>query len=173
MYFFSVALIIGAVTILLRLPSIFRSWRSRQVAPTGCAPPPTATKWDVLGISRVIQAAKANRDGRVPQWLSDVMDEVGSSLQTIRAQILDSEMIISRDPMIAQAIFQTQSSEWEIGSRRRELLSPLLGDAIFTAQGNAGLLHIFRGSVTRTFQLTLCRRCLETLQTVSSATILA
>jgi hypothetical protein len=142
MFSISLLLLAGAAALLYKILSILigRRRRDAEAARRGCAPPPAIAKKDPLGISRLIEAARANREGRSPQWFTAIMDEVGADVHTIRGQIVDTEIIVSRDPLLAQFMFQTQSKDFEIGSRRAEIWSPLLGDAIFTAQGKSLIL---------------------------------
>ncbi|KAI9651369.1 hypothetical protein NHQ30_001410 [Ciborinia camelliae] len=85
----------------------------------------------------VIAAARANREGRSPKWFMDLMDSVSPDTLTVRGQVLDTEIFVTRDPTLVQFILQTESHKWDIGPQRKEIWSPLLGDAIFTAQGDA------------------------------------
>ncbi|QSZ32545.1 hypothetical protein DSL72_002123 [Monilinia vaccinii-corymbosi] len=85
----------------------------------------------------VIEAARANRAGKSPVWFKEIMDRVSPDTLTVRGQVLDTEILVTRDPTLVQFILQTEAHKWDIGPQRREIWSPLLGDAIFTAQGEA------------------------------------
>ncbi|ESZ92114.1 hypothetical protein SBOR_7493 [Sclerotinia borealis F-4128] len=139
MYIFSLFLNIGIFALFLKCVSIYHTKRRRrqEAERHGCAPPPTVYGFDPFGIMSVINAARANREGRSPRWFMELMDRVSPDTLTIRGQILDTEIIITRDPSLVQFILQTESHKWEIGAQRREIWSPLLGDGIFTAQGDA------------------------------------
>lgn len=137
MYIFSFSLYIGIFAIFLKCISIYHTKRRRLQAAKrhGCAPPPTISGSDPFGIMSVIEAARANREGRSPRWFKELLDRISPDTLTVRGQILDTEIIITRDPTLARFILQTEAHKWDIGSQRREIWSPLLGDAIFTAQG--------------------------------------
>lgn len=137
MYIFSLSLYIGFFAILSKCVSIYLTQRRRlrESERHGCAPPPTVSTCDPLGIMSVISAARANREGRSPRWFMELMDKISPDTLTVRGMVLDTEIIITRDPSLVQFILQTESNKWDIGPQRKEIWSPLLGDAIFTAQG--------------------------------------
>lgn len=139
MYIFSLALYIGILALCLKCISIYHIKRRRlqEAEKHGCAPPPTISGSDPFGIMVVFEAARANREGRSPRWFMELMDRVAPGMLTVRGQMLDTEIILTRDPTLAQFILQTESHKWDIGSQRREIWNPLLGDAIFTAQGTS------------------------------------
>ncbi|KAF7857950.1 hypothetical protein EAF04_009307 [Stromatinia cepivora] len=139
MYIFSLFLYIGICALLFKGISIYHNKRRRRqdAERHGCAPPPTVSGSDPFGIMSVIEAARANREGRSPRWFMELMDRVSPDTLTVRGQVLDTEIIITRDPTLVQFILQTESHKWDIGPQRKEIWSPLLGDAIFTAQGDA------------------------------------
>ncbi|KAF7915326.1 uncharacterized protein EAE98_011192 [Botrytis deweyae] len=139
MYIFSLSLYIGVFAVLSKCISIFLTQRRRlqESERHGCAPPPTVSGSDPLGIMSVIAAARANREGRSPIWFMELMDKISPNTLTVRGMVLDTEIIITRDPSLVQFILQTEANKWDIGPQRREIWSPLLGDAIFTAQGDA------------------------------------
>ncbi|CZT10057.1 related to cytochrome P450 52E2 [Rhynchosporium graminicola] len=70
-------------------------------------------------------------------YLKFHFDEVGYGVHTFRASALDYELLVTRDPENARAIFQTNSQDFEISPYQKDIWSPLLGDGIFTAQGDA------------------------------------
>lgn len=137
MYIFSLSLYIGVFAVLSKCISIFLTQRRRlqESKRHGCAPPPTVSGSDPFGIMSVLAAARANREGRSPIWFMELMDKISPDTLTVRGMVLDTEIIITRDPSLVQFILQTEANKWEIGPQRREIWSPLLGDAIFTAQG--------------------------------------
>jgi cytochrome P450 len=118
----------------------------------GCGAVPVVTGRDPLGLIRLISAARANRQGKSPQWLASIFDEVGPGVHTIRAKLLDYDLLVTRDPANAQAMFATQTQDFGIGAHRRETWRPLLGDGIFTAQGEAWKhsRHLLRPQFART-----------------------
>lgn len=103
----------------------------------GCEDPPSLSRTGFLGLGRLSEVAKANKEGRTPQWFIEKFEEVGQHVHTFKASALDYELIVTRDPENAKAIFATNANDFEISPHRRDIWSPLLGDGIFTAQGEA------------------------------------
>ena len=73
----------------------------------------------------------------MPQWFIEKFEEVGKDTHTFRASALDYELLVTRDPENARAMFSTNSHDFEISPHRKDIWSPLLGDGIFTAQEEA------------------------------------
>lgn len=117
--------------------AISRKRRATEAKVRGCEDPPTLSRTGFLGLGRLSEVSKANKEGRTPQWFIEKFDEVGQDIHTFRASALDYELIVTRDPENARAIFQTNSRDFEISPHRKDIWSPLLGDGIFTAQGEA------------------------------------
>jgi hypothetical protein len=108
-----------------------------EAAARGCAKLPSLPRKGFLGLGRLSEVAKANKEGRTPQWFIEKFDELGQDVHTFSASALDYELIVTRDPENARAMFQTSSRDFEISPHRKDIWSPLLGDGIFTAQGDA------------------------------------
>ncbi|TGO33711.1 hypothetical protein BHYA_0231g00230 [Botrytis hyacinthi] len=139
MYIFSLSLYIGTFAVLFKCISIYLTQRKRlqDSKRHGCAPPPTVSGRDPFGIMSVIGAMKAQREGRSAIWFKELLDSISPDTLTVRGMVLDTEIIITRDPSLVQFILQTDAKRWDIGPQRREIWSPLLGDAIFTSRGDA------------------------------------
>ncbi|KAL2072959.1 hypothetical protein VTL71DRAFT_10283 [Oculimacula yallundae] len=135
----------SSTLLLLVLVSFIIYWRitnylsRRQISKEsnirGCQDPPSLQRKGLFGLGRLSEVSRANKEGRAPQWFVEKFDEVGDGVHTFRASALDYELIVTRDPENARAIFQTNSQDFEISPYRKDIWSPLLGDGIFTAQG--------------------------------------
>ncbi|MCJ1241206.1 hypothetical protein MMC14_009210 [Varicellaria rhodocarpa] len=136
-------LILAAAALLLHIlfklisNSIARRSRDAEAARRGCGPAPTLPKMDPLGLTRLIDALKAAREERSPQYIVEVMDDMGKDVHTVRALILDYEVLVTRDPENVQAMFATQAQDFGIAAHRAGNWEPLLGAGIFTSQGEA------------------------------------
>lgn len=108
-----------------------------EAAARGCAKLPALPRKGFLGLGRLSEVAKANKEGRTPQWFMEKFNELGEGVHTFSASALDFELIVTRDPENVKAMFQTSSRDFEISPHRKDIWSPLLGDGIFTAQGDA------------------------------------
>ena len=139
--FYYLALVLGALILhilyKLVLNSIERRSRDAEAARRGCGPAPTLPKMDPLGLTRLIDALKAAREKRSPQYIVEAMDEMGTNVHTVRAQILDYEVLVTRDPENVKAMFATQAQDFGIAAHRAGNWEPLLGAGIFTSQGEA------------------------------------
>lgn len=93
------------------------------------------SKKGLFGLGRLLEASKANKEGRSPQWFVERFDELGEDVHTLRVSALDYELIATRDPENAKNIFHTNSNVFEISPFRRDIWGPLLGNGIFTATG--------------------------------------
>ncbi|KAE8448461.1 hypothetical protein EG329_009526 [Mollisiaceae sp. DMI_Dod_QoI] len=136
---FTLLLLCGVLSFIFwRVSSaLSRKKRTAQAKLRGCEDPPSLPRKGFVGLGRLSEVSKANKEGRVPQWFIEKFDEVGRNVHTFRASALDYELIVTRDPENARAIFSTNSRDFEISPHRRDIWSPLLGDGIFTAQGSA------------------------------------
>jgi len=139
MYLFSLNLAFGglALLILLKVVSSHVKKRSRQAeaARRGCHPPPLVPSKGFLGIGRLRESIRATKEERGPQYIMEAMDEVGKDVHTVRAGILDYELILTRDPENVKAMFAGQATDFDIGTHRPDSFAPLLGNGVFTNRG--------------------------------------
>ena len=137
----SPALAVGAFLFVLLFKIVSTVLKRRryaaEAAARGCAKLPALPRKGFLGLGRLSEVARANKEGRTPQWFIEKFDELGKDVHTFSASALDYELIVTRDPENARAMFQTRSRDFEISPHRKDIWSPLLGDGIFTAQGDA------------------------------------
>lgn len=129
------------IVIALLFRIISNAFRRRKYAAKAaaleCSNLPVLPRKGFLGLGRLTEVAKANKEGRTPQWFMEKFDELGENVHTFIASALDFELIVTRDPENVRTMFQTSSRDFEISPHRKEIWSPLLGDGIFTAQGEA------------------------------------
>jgi len=121
-----------------KILNIFRRRKySAEAERLGCRDPPTLPNKGFLGLGRLAEISKANKKGRHPQWFVEKFDEMGRNIHTFRGSALDYEVLITRDPENCKAIYSTHAKDFEISPHRKSAWSPLLGDGLFTAQGEA------------------------------------
>jgi hypothetical protein len=124
--------------VLFRLNSIRRKWtHAAEAAKRGCSKLPVLPRMGFLGLGRLSEVHKANLDGRTPQWFIEKFDGLGEDVHTFSASALDYELIVTRDPENAKAAFSSLARDFEISPHRKDIWGPLLGEGIFTAQGEA------------------------------------
>ena len=130
--------ILGLIALILF--KVLSSWlkkrsRAQEARRRGCRPAPLVPKKDWLGIARLRESMRATREERGPQYIAESMDEVGKDIHTVRAGVLDYELIITRDPVNVKAMLATQAEDFDIGPHRPDSFKPLLGSGIFTNRG--------------------------------------
>ncbi|KAF2092447.1 cytochrome P450 family protein [Rhizodiscina lignyota] len=124
-----VALALVAWAVHYAVTSALHARRARQ---WGCrAPPFKGHNW-FLGVDNVLAMDKADKACQLPQFLYDEHVEMGCSTF---AEGFIGDVFITYEPKNIQAILATQFQDFEIGQRRRGALLPLLGDGIFTTDG--------------------------------------
>jgi hypothetical protein len=108
---------------------------ARQARVRGCrACPSFPTKYPG-GIDVLVRLAQADQRDRIPQETRTLHQEGGRP--TYRQTVLGQTNIVTNDPKNIQAVLATQFHDFELGPRRRNIFSPLLGVGIFTADGKA------------------------------------
>ena len=110
---------------------------SVERARRGCHDPPALPNKDPFGLLRLIEALKAGREERMPQYVASLIDQPGPDVHTIQAKLLNDKMTVTRDPRNVEAIFTTQAQEFDIGPARLECFRPLLGLGLTTVTGEA------------------------------------
>jgi hypothetical protein len=127
------------LTLLCKIGSYIYTRRrhAAESARRGCASLPALQTRGFLGLGTLAEVSKANKEGRTPQWFIEKFNELGDHVHTFSAAALDYELIVTRDPENARALFSSQSRDFEISPHRKDIWGPLLGDGIFTAQGEA------------------------------------
>lgn len=112
---------------------ISRWHHAKRARDLGCKPPPSKVNRLPLGIDGVLELNQADREHIVPQQVMKIFEEVGHS--TFQRSLLGTTLIITNDPLNIRAILATQFRDFELGSKRRGNFFPMLGNGIFTADG--------------------------------------
>jgi hypothetical protein len=131
---YSIALVaFAALYIAVRIvQSLFASYRHRQLARSlSCKPPHIASSgpFGLVAFYRVTQAVKKKL------WLPWVEGEFREHGTTFVRPVLGRSMYLTCEPENLKAILATQFTDFGLGNRYQHFL-PLLGDGIFTLDGN-------------------------------------
>ena len=121
---------------------IFTSYQTQtrheaESARRGCQPVPVLPNKDPFGLLRLIEALKAGRQDRMPQYVASLIDQPGPDVHTVQAKLLSDKMTVTRDPENVEAIFAKQAQDFDIGPARLECFRPLLGIGLTTSTGEA------------------------------------
>lgn len=97
----------------------FRSSSKRrsdaECARRGCQPVPILSKSETFSLLRLIEALKAGRQDRMPQYIASLIDQPGADIHTAQAKLLNENVTVTRDPENVEAIFTKQAQEFDIG----------------------------------------------------------
>ena len=135
----SLGFLCGLVSLLLyKLISavVEKRQRDAEASSRGCGPILRLPS-DPFGLKTFLQSIRATKEDRNPQWIMNAMNTLGRNIHTVQAQLLDYELIVTRDPENINAALAIQTRDFEIGSHRAESFRPLLGVSIFTSRGEA------------------------------------
>ena len=101
------------IALLFKITSIAvrRKQYASKAAALGCSRLPVLPRKGFLGLGRLTEVAKANKEGRTPQWFMEKFDELGEDVHTFIASALDFELIVTRDPENVRTMFQTSKSD--------------------------------------------------------------
>lgn len=105
---------------------------ARREKALGCQPVPDVTQYPG-GIEQRIRLLRADRRGEVPLEIVAMYREAAHA--TFKHTFLGRTTINTTDPKNVQALLATQFHDFEIGWQRRAQFFPLLGDGIFTGDG--------------------------------------
>ncbi|RDW75783.1 cytochrome P450 family protein [Coleophoma crateriformis] len=108
-----------------------------EAAKRGCLPAPTLHSNNLLGTSRLKESIQANKEDRGPQYVVSAMNELGHDIHTVRVPVFNYELLVTRDPENARAIFSTHAADFDISPTRAMAFMPLMGPGVFTATGEA------------------------------------
>ncbi|ETN45276.1 uncharacterized protein HMPREF1541_09107 [Cyphellophora europaea CBS 101466] len=139
MNFFTWFLYALSALVLINVAGAIRTRIHNKVAARslGCLPPPTARNRGWGGLKTLLESIKATRDEWGPIWLHQAINEVGVAVHTIRAVVLDYELLITRDPENVKAMFASQAEDFDIGKHRQKTFKSLLGHGVMTNRGQA------------------------------------
>lgn len=133
---FLIALWVGISFIIYKIvASIIVSRRHAAAARRlGCQPAYRIKDWTPGNISSVMKVMKADQEFRVPQYLTDRMNNIskdeGRQITTVEQNILGSRTHLTTEPRNVQAVLATQFKEFGLGERRNGNFAHLLGDGI-------------------------------------------
>lgn len=99
----------------------------------GCGSPNRSWNKLPFGIDFLWTMMKADREFRVPQKLLGVFRNAKHA--TFIHQSAGSDVIVTSDPKNVQAILALQFKDFCLGAKRRQNFYPMLGNGIFTADG--------------------------------------
>lgn len=132
---FSSSLALAAIGIVcLGIYFLVDNWRYRlREKALGCGRPNRLRNKLPYGIDYLLTLVKADRENRVPQQLLKISREVKSA--TFVQNFAGHDSIGTSDPKNIQALLALQFKDFGLGPRRRQNFYPMLGNGIFTADG--------------------------------------
>lgn len=126
----------GVSFILYRLIAAFLTERRhRNVAEKlGCEPAYQFKLFDIQGIRNVTRVIKADKEGRVTDYLKGQIDDAcaleGRNITSFDSRMPGSRGIFTVEPKNIQAVLATQFKEFGLGERRNINFSSALGKGI-------------------------------------------
>ena len=108
---------------------------AREASLKGCLSPPNAPDRGLFGINLLRESVRATREEWGPIWMHQALNGVGKHVHTIRAPILNDQLLITRDTENVKAMFATQSQDFDIGPHREKCFKSLLGQGVMTGRG--------------------------------------
>lgn len=124
--------IVGAFVYKLLTVRRLRHHNARESMLRGCQPPPVVPSIGLLGIGTLRESIKATKEERGPIWVHEILNAMGKQVHTVKAQIFDYELVVTRDAENAKAMFAAQSQDFDIGSHREKCFKSLLGSGVMT-----------------------------------------
>ncbi|KAK4121451.1 cytochrome P450 [Parathielavia appendiculata] len=130
------AIVVLGITVSLHSKWEQRRRNEQEAIRRGCGPAPRMPRKGFLGFGNLLKGLAASRDDRHPQHVVEAFDtELGRDVHTVVVPIVDYELIVSRDPANIQAVFATQSADWDVSEFRADSMRLLFGHGIFTSRG--------------------------------------
>ena len=141
----NVAIVFGALGLLItyKLVSILitshrHALRAKQM---GCQSPPKYLKDDFLGLRALKEMSAAHEDKRTTDYLIERRSRIsateGRRVDTFGSTTLFRSNVFTVDPKNIQAVLATQFEDFGLGPIRRGNFHSLLGNGIFTTDGQA------------------------------------
>ncbi|KAI1802895.1 putative N-alkane-inducible cytochrome P450 [Daldinia bambusicola] len=136
---------IGITSSAFLLLAVFLAWtivksklkkrhNNAKAAALGCLPPPVLRSTNLIGNSILRESMRATKEDRGPQYIAEKLDSISRDCHTIKVPIIDYEIVVTRDPENARALFT--SPDFDISHHRQLSWMPLLGKGIFTSRGD-------------------------------------
>lgn len=107
-------------------------YHARRARELGCKPAPMKVNKLPFGIDQIWQLTQADKRNEVPTEVLKILRKAGPP--SIAMHVLNRS-IVTTDPRNIQAILATQFEDFDLGKGRNAQFFPLLGDGIFTADG--------------------------------------
>ncbi|KAI1090214.1 putative N-alkane-inducible cytochrome P450 [Rostrohypoxylon terebratum] len=133
-YLGSAGILLAVLITYIFVKSRLRKRRNNaKAAALGCLPPPVLRSTNLIGNSILRESMRATKEDRGPQYVAAKMDSISPTCHTIKVPIIDYEIVVTRDPENARALFT--SPDFDISHHRQLSWMPLLGKGIFTSRG--------------------------------------
>ncbi|KAI5950278.1 hypothetical protein KGF54_005235 [Candida jiufengensis] len=100
----------------------------------GCKNPPFYKKAGFTGVPALLEAVKRKNNGRLADWADETFDQFPNMSVYLNVCGL-LKIVFTVDPENIKAVLATQFNDFSLGTRH-EHFAPLLGDGIFTLDGN-------------------------------------
>ncbi|KAI2471328.1 putative N-alkane-inducible cytochrome P450 [Annulohypoxylon bovei var. microspora] len=130
----AVALLVLFLVYTITKSKLKKRRNNAKAAALGCLPPPVLRSTNLIGNSILRESMRATKEDRGPQYIAEKMDSISPSCHTIKVPIIDYEIVVTRDPENARALFT--SADFDISHHRQLSWMPLLGKGIFTSRGD-------------------------------------
>jgi len=101
----------------------------------GCQSLPAPSRKWLFGVDRIYQNIRANKADLLLELIHERYRAVNSNTYTY--SLLGNKVIATAEPQNIQAILVTQFDDFCLGALRRDCFMPLLGNGIFTQDGEA------------------------------------
>ncbi|KAE8415254.1 cytochrome P450 [Aspergillus pseudocaelatus] len=105
----------------------------RKAKVLGCQPAPWQKNQLPLGWDQLQRIRAANDAGNFPEEMGKMFQE--ERCRTFKGSMLGSTFVQTIEPRNIQALLATQFRDFELGDLRRRTFFPMLGNGIFTADG--------------------------------------
>ncbi|CCG24420.1 hypothetical protein CORT_0F01930 [Candida orthopsilosis Co 90-125] len=113
---------------LYNLKNAYSGWR------LGCQDPPKFRKAGFTGVFALIEAVQKKNEGRLVDWADEQFDDYPNHSMYLNVTGL-LKIVLTVDPENIKAVLATQFNDFSLGTRHAHF-APLLGDGIFTLDGN-------------------------------------
>lgn len=131
------SLVCAFLVLVLQRFYIARTKQTSIVAYRECQPIPQVRTEGWFGLETLWDVLRANREQRFPQYVTHTFDTIGEGIHTMKAKILGSTTVMTRDPENVKSVFVSNASRFDISSHRAGSFRPLLGPGLLSLRGEA------------------------------------
>ncbi|KAF9885591.1 hypothetical protein FE257_012797 [Aspergillus nanangensis] len=135
------ALLAVIIAVRLLLSIVLYIQHVRKSRGMGCKKAPLYPGRDPFGISTLLEALNADREKLLPELAERRIDLLSQKrnryVSTFRVRQAGRENFFTTDPKNIQALLATQFNDFVLGDMRRNVAKPLVGNGIFTTDGEA------------------------------------